>query len=198
MIAATIGIVIAYVLIAVLLLSMSLTSRWMWWIKAGTIVVTTGFFLQSFVAITGIIGWPSNSSLPPAFKLHWGTIVEPNQFMGEEGAIYLWVEELDENNIPMGVPRSFEMPYSDELAEKVDRATKNIQDGLETAGTAQSMEDLAGRQLDEDEIDEELTQMVEGEPESRIDPDAYIPDESLVIEFTTMPVPDMPMKTEPI
>ncbi len=162
MIAATIGIVIAYVLIGVLLLSMSLASRWMWWVKAGTIVVTTGFFLQSFVAIIGVIGWPSTSGLPPAFKLHWGTIVEPNQFMGEEGAIYLWVEELDENSIPMGVPRSFELPYSDELAEKVDQATKNIQDGIEQAGTAQSLEDLAGRELDEDELDDELTQMAEG------------------------------------
>lgn len=198
MTAATIGIVIAYVLIAVLLLSMNLASRWMWWIKAGTIVVTTGFFLQTFAAIVGVIGWPSTSGLPPAFKLHWGTIVEPNQFMGEQGAIYLWVEELDEHNIPMGVPRSFELPYSDELAEKVDQATENIQQGLETAGTAQSMEDLAGRELEEDELDEELAQMADGNPESRIDPDAYVPDENLVIEFTTMPVPDMPFKVEPI
>ncbi len=198
MIAATIGIVIAYVLIAVLLLSMSLASRWMWWIKAGTIVVTTGFFLQSFVSIIGVIGWPSRSGLPPSFQLHWATIVEPNQFMGVEGAIYLWVEELDSNNVPMGVPRSFELPYSDELAEKVDQATMNIQEGIEQAGTAQSMEDIAGRELEEDEIDEELTQMVEGQPESRIDPDAYVPDETMVIEFTIMPVPDMPLKTEPI
>ena len=198
MTAAVIGIVVAYVLIAVLLLSMNLASRWMWWIKAGTIVLTTGFFVQSFASIVGIVGWPSNSTLPPAFKLHWGAIVEPNQFMGEKGAIYLWVEELDENNIPTGVPRAFELPYSDDLAEKVDLATRNIQQGLEQAGTAEALQDIGGRKLDEDEIDEGQLQEVEGEPESRYDPDAYIPDETMIIEFGAMPVPDMPFKTEPI
>lgn len=198
MTAPTIGIVVAYVLIAVLLLSMNLTSRWMWWVKAGTIVVTTAFFLQSFISIVGVIGWPSTAGLPPIFKLHWATIVEPNQFMGEEGAIYLWVEKLDENNVPVGVPRSFELPYTDELAEKVDQATRNIQDGIEQSGTALSLEKLAGRELTEEELDGELAQIAGGEPEARIDPNAYVPDETLVIEFDTMPVLDMPLKTEPL
>ena len=38
------GIVASYVLIAVLLLSLNLASRWHWGIKAAAIVITTGFF----------------------------------------------------------------------------------------------------------------------------------------------------------
>ncbi len=193
MISAVIGIVIAYVLIAVLLLSMSLTSRWKWWIKAGTIVVTTGFFVQSFASIVGIVGWPSTSALPPAFKLHWGAIVEPNQFMGEKGVIYLWVEELDDNNVPMGVPRAFELPYSDDLAEKLDQATKNIQEGMEQAGAAEALQASGGREAaDEDDTD------VDGdEPAGRYYPEAFIPDETVIIEFRNMPVPIMSLKTDP-
>lgn len=197
MISAVIGIVIAYVLIAVLLLSMSLTSRWKWWIKAGTIVVTTGFFVQSFASIVGVVGWPSTSALPPAFKLHWGAIVEPNQFMGEKGVIYLWVEELDDNNVPMGVPRAFELPYSDDLAEKMDLATKNIQEGIEQAGTAEIMEDIGERVAGALELDQEETDVDGDEPEGRYYPEAFIPDENVIIEFGNMPVPVMPLKTAP-
>ncbi|MEE8276019.1 MAG: hypothetical protein V3R75_02560 [Alphaproteobacteria bacterium] len=193
MISAVIGIVIAYVLIAVLLLSMNLTSRWKWWIKAGTIVVTTGFFVQSFASIVGIVGWPSTSALPPAFKLHWGAIVEPNQFMGEKGVIYLWVEELDDNNVPMGVPRAFELPYSDDLAEKLDQATKNIQEGMEQAGAAEALQASGGREA----ADEEDTDVDGDEPAGRYYPEAFIPDETVIIEFRNMPVPIMSLKTDP-
>ena len=36
----------------------------------------------------------------------WTRVVEPNPSQQFAGAIYLWVEELDERNIPSGEPRA--------------------------------------------------------------------------------------------
>ena len=52
MMAATIlGLVSAYVVVALLLLSLNLTSRWKWWVKAAAIVVTGIFFIQALTLI---------------------------------------------------------------------------------------------------------------------------------------------------
>ena len=48
----------AYVVIGVLLLSMGLTSRFAWWVKAAAIVVTSLFFVEVFFATKGLLGWP--------------------------------------------------------------------------------------------------------------------------------------------
>src|SRR6516164_6450569 len=59
-----IGIAISYVVIAVLLLSLNLASRWHWGIKASAIGVTTIFFGVSYGSIAGLIGWPSAARVP--------------------------------------------------------------------------------------------------------------------------------------
>ena len=49
---------------------------------------------------------------------------------------YLWVEALDQDNRPSGVPRAFRIPYSDELAEKTDKAVSEIAAGRPQGGRA--------------------------------------------------------------
>src|SRR5262245_31850153 len=99
------GVILSYVVLAVLLLSLNLASRWHWSVKAAAIVVTTLFFAVSYASIAGLIGWPSQARVPEHFQLHWATVVEPDKLNGLPGAIYLWVEALDESNIPAGTPR---------------------------------------------------------------------------------------------
>ncbi len=71
-------------------------------------------------------GWPTADPLSPRFQLLWARAVEPDAKSGESGAIYLWVEELDENNVPGGMPRSYRLPYSRPLAERsLKAATKS-------------------------------------------------------------------------
>ena len=101
-----VGIVASYVLIAVLLLSLNLASRWHWGLKAASIVITTGFFGVSYLSTTGLIGWPSEARVPEHFQLHWATVVEPDKLNGLPGSIYLWIEGLDENNTLAGMPRA--------------------------------------------------------------------------------------------
>jgi hypothetical protein len=130
----------AYVVIGVLLLNMGLASRYAWWIKATVIVVTCGFFIEAFFATKGLLGWPGTGQLPPRFQLLWTRVVEPDPKISDPGAIYLWVEELDENNVPTGTPRSFRLRYTPPLADRSLKARDEIMAGNPQEGTASDME----------------------------------------------------------
>src|SRR5258708_33552869 len=115
-------IVASYVLIALLLLSLNLASRWHWGMKAAAIAITTCFFGVSYLSIGELIGWPAEARIPEHFQLHWATVVEPDKLNGLPGSIYLWIEGLDENNMLAGTPRAFRLPYSRELADRIGHA----------------------------------------------------------------------------
>ena len=131
---------VAYVVIAVLLLCMGLTSRFAWWLKGVVIVVTSIFFIESFFATKSLLGWPGTGQLPHRFQLLWTRVVEPDPKISDPGAIYLWVEELDENNVPSGTPRSFRLRYTPPLAERSLKARDEIMAGNPQEGTANDME----------------------------------------------------------
>src|SRR5262245_6807683 len=98
-----IAVSIAYVVMGILVLAVGLSSRFIWWIKAAAIVVASAFFIEVFFASKGLLGWPGTGALPPKFQLLWSRVIEPDAKMGSKGAIYLWVEELDTNNVPSGL-----------------------------------------------------------------------------------------------
>jgi hypothetical protein len=132
----------AYVVLAVIVLSMGLSSRYAWWLKAGAIVITSGFFVEVFFASKGLLGWPAGAGgLPPKFQLLWTRVVEPDPKVGDRGAIFLWVEEVDANNVPSGTPRAFRLPYSVKLADRTLKARDEIMSGNPQEGLA---DDLAG------------------------------------------------------
>jgi hypothetical protein len=136
-----IAVSVAYVVMAVVLLSMGLTSRFAWWLKAGIIIVTSGFFIESFYATNSLLGWPGSGTLPHRFQLLWTRVVEPDPKLSDPGAIYLWVEELDENNVPSGTPRSYRLKYTAPLAEKSNKAKDEIMAGNPQEGNASDMEE---------------------------------------------------------
>ena len=139
---------IAYVVIAVLLLSMGLTSRFAWWIKGVVIVVTSAFFVVSFFSTKGLLGWPGSGQLPRRFQLLWTRVVEPDPKFADPGAIYLWIEELDDNNVPSGVPRSFKLRYSAPLADRSNKAKDEIMAGNPQEGNASDLEGDDSTRLD--------------------------------------------------
>jgi len=53
------------------------------------------------------------------------------------GAIYLWIEEVDANNVPDGVPRSYRLPYSRPLADRSSKARDEIMSGKPQQGLAE-------------------------------------------------------------
>lgn len=129
----------AYVALAVVLLSMGLTARLAWWVKAVSIVVTSAFFVEAFFATKSLLGWPGAGQLPTKFQLLWTRVVEPDAKIGESGAVYLWVEEVDANNVPSGVPRSYRLPYSRPLADRSTKARDEIMSGNPQEGTAEDL-----------------------------------------------------------
>ena len=186
-----VGIVASYVAIAVLLLSLNLASRWHWGVKAMAIAITTVFFGVSYVSIAGLIGWPSEARVPEHFQLHWATVIEPDKLNGLPGSIFLWVEGLNENNIPAGTPRAFRVPYSRELADRIRRAKERIERGTDQVGTARELDAPEGRP-DEDRSLAGAPPRRD-EPGSTGDPAAFgqhIPS----IDFENMPPPELPSK----
>jgi len=133
------GISAAYIVLSLVVLSMGLTSRFAWWVKASTIVVTSGFFVEVFFASKGLLGWPASGALPPKFQLLWTRVVEPDVKAGNRGAIYLWVEEVDANNVPSGLPRSYRLPYSVKLADRTMKARDEIMAGNPQEGLAEDV-----------------------------------------------------------
>jgi hypothetical protein len=117
-----------------LLLSLNLTSLWRWWIKAGAVVVTTGFFGVTYLAVNGVMGWPTGQRLPPRFNLVWTKTVEPDKKTNSAGVVYIWAEALDENNVPARTPRSYQLAYTDALARKIAEAQEKRDKGVEVMG----------------------------------------------------------------
>ena len=130
---------VAYVVMGLVLLGMGLTSRFAWWVKAIAIVVTSVFFVEVFYATKGLLGWPGSERLPQRFQLLWVRAVEPDAKVGDPGSIYLWVEEIDENNVASGVPRAYRLPYTRPLAERATKARDQIMQGNPQQGSAEDM-----------------------------------------------------------
>lgn len=131
----------AYVLMGVLLLSVGLTAPFRWWLKATAIVVMSGFFIEAFFATKSLLGWPGTGRLPPRFQLLWTRVVEPDPKVHDAGAIFLWVEEVDDNDVPLGTPRSYRLGYTKGMAEKAGKARDEILSGNPQEGTAGDIEE---------------------------------------------------------
>jgi hypothetical protein len=127
---------VGYALIGALLLAILIYSRLPWPLKALAVVVTSAFYVVSFIGTRGLLGWASRDRLPEAFKLLQARIVEPHSLEGDPGSVYLWVEALDDENRPSGVPRAYRLPYNEKLAEKTHAAENEIAAGRPQGGRA--------------------------------------------------------------
>src|SRR4051794_34375062 len=196
-----IALAVAYALIGALLLALLVYARLPWPAKAVAIVVTSCFYLVSFVGARGLLGWSSRDPLPPRFKLLQARIVEPHSVEGEPGAIHLWVEALGEDNRPSGVPRAYRLPYSAKLAETTERAIAASAEGRPQGGRT------ADYGSGEGGVAEEATHLVTpsaitttggGDPAtgSPLDP-AFKHGENQRITFGPLPPPLMPKKDTP-
>ena len=127
---------VSYALIGALLLVVLVYARLPWSAKAFAVVVTSVFYVVSFIGTRGLLGWASTDRLPAHFKLLQARIVDPHTVEDDPGSVYLWVEALDEDNRPSGVPRAYRIPYSDALAEKTHAAENQIAAGHPQGGRA--------------------------------------------------------------
>jgi hypothetical protein len=183
----------AYVLIGVLLLALGFTARLAWWVKAAAIVVTSVFFVEVFFATKDLLGWPRTGPLPPRFQLLWVRVVEPDLKSANAGAIYLWIEEVDDNNVPDGVPRSYRVPYSRPLADRAAKARDEIMSGKPQQGLA---EDLSGGDKEREAKSDPQQSGSRTEPGlTTVDAEQFrLLQQAQRVEFSPMPVPTLPPK----
>jgi hypothetical protein len=135
---AVVGLVTSYVLLATLLLSLNLRSAWRWPVKALAIGITAGFFVMVFVALQGMLGWPTEAPPPVRFQLHAALVDEPDRKGRDPGAIYLWLSPRNADGEVAGPPRAYALPYSRALHEATVRAQADLQAGKPIEGKAPS------------------------------------------------------------
>ena len=192
---------IAYAMLGVLLLTIFVFARIPWPIKAGAIALTSAFYMVSYYETRALLGWSSIDSLPPKFKLLSARIVEPHSVEGDPGAIHLWVEALDDNNFPSGVPRAYRLPYDAKLAEKAEAAVKASANGRPQGGRTADVgtgEGGEGQVTAREVTPSSITTTAGGDPSTGgpLDP-GIARDESRSIVFSPLPPPRMPPKDAP-
>lgn len=129
------GLVAAFVLTALLLISANLYSRWSWRVKAALIVIVSAFYIVTYFSIPPLLGWPSESRLPDRFNLVAVYVQEPDKATGAQGEIFLWATDMD--NTGYQVPRAYTVPFTSELHARVVEAGNKMRKGLPQLGEAE-------------------------------------------------------------
>jgi len=146
-----------------------------------------------FFATKDLLGWPRTGALPSRFQLLWVRVVEPDLKSANAGAIYLWIEEVDDNNVPDGVPHSYRLPYSRPLADRAAKARDEIMSGKPQQGLA---EDLPGSDKEREAKSDQQQSGSRTEPGlTTVDPEQFrLLQQAQRVEFSPMPVPTLPPK----
>ncbi len=135
--------VIVYALLAFLLLVLCLATRWRWWVKAGGVVLVTGFYLLAHGTFLGMAGWPSDDRLPEKFVLLAAVFDEPSPARGHAGAIYIWVNPMKDNQ-PLAMPRVHRLPYEKDLHRILGDGIKKARDGNTQMGSTEPLRGQGG------------------------------------------------------
>jgi hypothetical protein len=186
-----------YALLGLLLLLAVTRARLVWPVKAAAIVLTSAFYVVVFFRTEGLLGWSARPPLPPRFQLLWARSVEPNLALNEPGGVHLWIEELDEANLPSAVPRAYRVPYSAALARKVESARVEIMKGNPQGGRAEQFGSGDGEPVP-DGAGARRGVEPGGDPSGGglLDP-AFFGGDSQSVEFAPLPVPILPAKEAP-
>lgn len=130
---AIIGITVAYVALAVLLLNLNFHSRWPAWIKGAAVAVVTVFYFVTYWALQGLLGWPTGDGTPREFIVLSAHVEEPDDKLGVKGGVYLWILAREDSRVG-DTPRAYRLPYSKELHAQASRAAKQINRGIAQIG----------------------------------------------------------------
>jgi len=127
------GLVAAYVLVALLLTTLHLYTRWSWKVKAALIVTVSTFYLVTYLSLPPLLGWPADETLPERFNLIAAHVQEPDKVTGAEGKIFLWATDMA-RSLREGEPRAYEVPFTRELHAKVMEARNKTRKGQAQLG----------------------------------------------------------------
>ncbi|WP_138517725.1 hypothetical protein [Limnobacter alexandrii] len=166
-----VGLGIAYIFLAALLLLALVYGRMNWTIKLILIVVSVGFYWVSYINWQNAQGWPSQAELPKRFLFYAVVVEEPDKTEGIKGRLFVWASDLA-NDRPSDTPRAYELPYDKELHVKLDAAQRQMRNGNLQIG------EVGGELFD---------------PQATRD-NTRIADKKIDLEFTDLPDPQLPEK----
>jgi hypothetical protein len=174
---------IAYALVAALLLNLNLASPWRREIKLAAIILVTGLYVGTYIGAQDLRGWAIATPPENPFKLHWAVIEEPDKVNGTAGRIYILAQPMGAGGALRSSPRLHGLPFSAELADAVEEALEQVEDGKPFEAR------LAYKKARPPE--EAKIQKREGASASE---DSAGDRPTLKLEFRDLPVPDLPPK----
>lgn len=177
------GLGLAYAVLAALLLTLNLQTKYRREIKIAAIIGVTLLYIGAYHGAQNLRGWAISDAPPNPFKLHWAVVDEPDKTRGTAGAIYILAQKLSARGVATGQPRLYRLPFSPELAEQVDEALAKKEDGRHLEAT------LSYKAATPEELDE--LQRRDGE---KARPDAAGEEERLKLNFRELKAPDLPPK----
>lgn len=139
------GLIVAYVALALVLLSIHIYSNWTPWIKGAVTVLGVVMCIVTYNSYPKITGWPvTTDRLPSRLYLLAIEIVEPD-------TVFLWARDLDQG---MGFtkPRAYELPYSKTLHELSERARGRLKRGIAIIAEIDAVSGVAGEVTDDDGV----------------------------------------------
>lgn len=193
-----IGLTIAcYAILGILLLSLNFASLWRWWIKAFAILVTVLACIGSYFSISGLLGWPASGAMPARFNLVATRIVEPDMLRGTPGKIYLWIEEIDADQVIISPPRAFEVPYEVDLSTQVAEAQSQINGGSQIMGQFAATQEETGERQDSPREGGDTGDFSQGDDVGSASGEGGVFDETTAantLSFSDMPPVNLPGK----
>jgi hypothetical protein len=144
----SIAIPVAFLILIVVILWLIIHLKGKFWIKLTFVSVATYYCIVLWYSLATFAGWSSGDDLPKEFQVKWIVIKEPSKKTGHDGAIYLWVSDIENKaesrnilnflgyNAKGGEPRSFKVPYTRALHERAARAMGMLRRGIPVKGSA--------------------------------------------------------------
>jgi len=176
---------IAYAVIGALLLYLLVATRRSVSFKILTVVLISGLYVGTYLGLKQLQGWPVSEELPDRFRLHWAMINEPDKAQHAQGAIYLWIQPSAPNGKLIDEPRAYHLPYELKMAEKVQDALRQIDEGQTVEGQVTRSQLAVETQESAAENNLKLNQ----------DPaNAAVPEQEAGLQFAPLPRTALPAK----
>lgn len=133
---AIIGLTVAYVALAALVVGLGIFSRWPFWVKLVAVAGVCGLYFLTYASLKGLLGWPTRAELPERFMLLASYVSEPDKTSGAPGSIQIWAASLEDHR-PADAPRAYLLDYDAELHGQLDEANKRMRQGIIQLGRRQ-------------------------------------------------------------
>lgn len=121
-------------------------SKLKWYLKTACITTFCLFTIIFWTSIHTFLGWPADEEdMPNKILIHWVIVKEPNKFEEFDGGIFILLETMEKpkaNRVARFFgygknkmePRLFELKYSRELHEQLEKVKGRLKQGQPVAG----------------------------------------------------------------